>query len=165
MESSIELDKSTALNGADLRTTALKILSKLFSHLAFEAPVARVVAELSFCFVLFEFLAQLSPVDMEKEHPGQWIALWFGCCLFVAMLDAYIFIPAFRIFNLAFHYAIIGKPEMAMSTFDLLNPISKRFVHLPTKVYHLERAKLLADLNQLELAQSELIKIDRKSVV
>ena len=119
------------------------LLSKLFSHLAFEAPVARVIAELSFCFVLFEFLTQLSPVNMEQEHPGQWIALWFGCCLFVAILDAFIFIPAFKIFNLSFHYAATSKPELALSTFDQLNPLSKRFVHLPRKLYHLERTSCL----------------------
>jgi len=160
MENLIELKKPTAiLDTASCQSKYLKLLSRFFSYLAFEAPVARVIGELSFCFILFEFLAQFSPANTQAENPGQWIALWFGCCLFVALLDASIFIPSFRIFNLAFHYATSERAELALSTFDQLNPVLNRFIHLPKKVFHLERTKLLADLDKLDLAQAELIKI------
>jgi hypothetical protein len=154
------MDNSQTLEQpADSGSPSYRLISKVLSHLAFEAPAVRLIAELSLCFVLFEVLAQFSSPSHGEENPAQWIGLWFGCCIFMATVDATLFVPAFRIFNLAVRYSANSKPELAIKTFDLLNPALGKLIHLPSKIYHVERAKLLADLDELELAKLEVTKI------
>lgn len=131
-------------------------LAPLLTHLAFEAPLARIGLETTICvflFLLFEHLPwQLLGI------PGEWapLAAWSCGCFIVGVLDTILLRRPFFICREAYQLALCGAYERAISTLDQISPYGTCSTPCPRGLYHLLRADIYTQAETPLAAQREL---------
>jgi hypothetical protein len=137
-------------------------VASFLSYITFSVPSLRLLFEMSFSFIIFEVVVQIAVFQGQTPTAAEMIALWIASCFFIASLDAAIFLPAIKIYNMAYKFSRSEKYVSALKAIELLDPAQGRLVHLPKELFHLEKAKFLADLDNFDEARAEIEKVITK---
>jgi tetratricopeptide (TPR) repeat protein len=132
-------------------------IKKILTYLVYQNHGLRIGLELSFCIIVYTILNSLISWEAlgVSQRLGTLLA-WFGSCFGMILIDQLLLCKTAYIFRQSYLLSLSGAYENALTLLEKISPSSNSLIPLPTDIYHLQKAEILTQAQNFDLAETEL---------